>query len=182
MKSVQELLKTQKATPEEALEIFDGLEAVSFSFLKGRWKGFEIATGHELDGLLVPSGWYGKMIISREEVHPLLFCSGHDKELFSVNPHLLPLSIKFPPPSIIRILIKIGKPVLQTKKPKARIRQIEYRGKTTGAIVYDDKAIIDAFAKVDESTLLGVMDLKGDPAPFFFVLKRDSDSPFTLDF
>ncbi|MGL5074428.1 MAG: DUF4334 domain-containing protein, partial [Waterburya sp.] len=33
--------------------------------------------------------------------------------------------------------------------------------------------INDAFRKVDDNTLLGLMDFNGEPQPFFFVLRRD---------
>lgn len=40
-------------------------------------------------------------------------------------------------------------------------------------MVYDQLAIIDVFRKVDDKTLLGVMDMKGMEQAFFFVLRRD---------
>jgi hypothetical protein len=49
--------------------------------MTGRWRGFEIRTGHRLDGLLEPSGWYGKLFESVEAVHPLLFYGAQKKSL-----------------------------------------------------------------------------------------------------
>ena len=40
-------------------------------------------------------------------------------------------------------------------------------------MVYDNLPINDVFRKVDEDTVLGVMDLKGMKKPFFFVLRRE---------
>jgi len=40
-------------------------------------------------------------------------------------------------------------------------------------MIYDHLPIMDLFRKVDDNTLLGVMDLKGMQQPFFFVLYRD---------
>jgi hypothetical protein len=140
----------------------------------GRWKGFEILTGHPIDGLLGPSGWYGKLFIDPENVHPLLIYTLNHKGLFAINPLLIPLGINFPKTKILRVIMAILKPILKTKKTKARMRMIDYRGKVTGTMVYDAKAICDHFAKIDANTMLGVMDLKGSPNPYFFVLERDT--------
>ncbi|WP_260320228.1 DUF4334 domain-containing protein [Peribacillus simplex] len=54
------------------------------------------------------------------------------------------------------------------------MRQIQYRGKVSAGMVYDQKSIIDLFRKVDEDTLLGVMDIKDffPDKSYFFVLRR----------
>ncbi|MCK0145958.1 GXWXG domain-containing protein [Arenibacter sp. F26102] len=70
---LNELLINKKGDISDVLRVYDQLEPVSLDFMMGRWTGSEIATGHSLDGMLVPSGWYGKMFISPEEVHPLVF-------------------------------------------------------------------------------------------------------------
>lgn len=66
------------------------------------------------------------------------------------------------------------KPILKTNISKARMRMIKYRGKITGTMVYDQKGIMDHFAKIDENTMLGVMEMKGAKKPYFYVLERDS--------
>ena len=156
------------------MQLFDSLEAVDFDFMKGRWRGYEIATGHPIDGLLDVTGWYGKLFISPEQVHPLLFHKIMGKGLYSINPLLIPLSIQFPKVKALRLVITLLSPILQTKKPKARMRMVVYRGKLTGAMVYDHKAIIDSFVKIDENTMLGSMDQKGQSRPYVFVLERDN--------
>ena len=65
------------------------------------------------------------------------------------------------------------RPLLHTDEPKARLRVVEHRGVATAALVYDALPIIDVFRRVDDATLLGVMDLRGLPRPFFFLLERD---------
>ena len=40
-------------------------------------------------------------------------------------------------------------------------------------MVYDALPIIDVFRRVGADTVLGAMDMRGLPAPFFFVLRRD---------
>ena len=49
---------------------------------------------------------------------------------------------------------------------------MESRGVLTAIMLYDHLPIADSFRRVDGSTLLGLMDLRG-AAPFFFVLERE---------
>ena len=64
------------------------------------------------------------------------------------------------------------RPFMYTDKPKARLRTVEHRSVATAAMVYDALPIIDVFRRVDDGTLLGLMDLRGLAGPFFFVLRR----------
>jgi len=174
------LLQERKATAEEATAIFDQLEPVSLDFMLGQWKGFEITTGHFIEGLLEPSGWYGKLFRNPEEVHPLVMYSQNKRRLFPIDPLLIPLGIKLPRNRLLKMMMVPTRPILKTKRAKARMRMIEYRGKVTGTMVYDQKAINDHFVKVDEHTMLGAMDFKGKPIPYFFVLERD-DQGLTIE-
>jgi len=62
---------------------------------------------------------------------------------------------------------------VHTKRSKARIRMIEHRGIVSAAMIYDQLGICDVFRKLDENTVLGVMDLKGEhQLGYFFVLER----------
>lgn len=176
----QELLKERKASVEQALEVFDQLEPVTLDFMIGQWRGFEIETGHPIEGLLVHSGWYGKQFENPELVHPLLIYSLSKKSVFPINPSLVPLGIPLPKNNLLKIIITLFKPILKTRKAKARIRMIEYRGKITGTMVYDAKGIFDHFAMIDENSMLGVMDLKGSKQPYFFVLERDATSKLRM--
>jgi hypothetical protein len=49
---------------------------------------------------------------------------------------------------------------------------IDDRGTVTAAMVYDQRPIIDVFRAVDEGTVMGRMDERGQ-APAFFVLSRE---------
>ena len=173
---IEILLKERKATVNDTISIFDRLEPVTVEFMLGQWKGFEIITGHPIDGLLEPSGWYGKLFENPENAHPLLIYTLNKKRVFAINPRYIPLGIKIPKNNMLKVFIAILKPILKTKKSKARIRMIEYRGKVTGTMVYDQKSIFDHFAKINENTMLGAMDLKGAANPYFFVLERDTQN------
>ena len=162
-------------TAAEAEAFFDSLPAVRPETLTGRYAGRELATGHPMDGLLEASGWYGKQFDDLDHVHPLLFrdLSG---AIFPVEPRKVPLGIvpRVPAAVVARSRPAVGalKPVLRTRKHRARLRAVEHRGVVTAAMVYDHLPIIDFFRRVDADTLLGVMDLRGS-VPYFFVLTRD---------
>ncbi len=182
MKSLEDILKDRKASAKEALEIFDRLEMAPEDFMIGRWKGFEIETNHQMDGLLEATGWYGKLFLNSEEVHPLLFYTKNNTQLYSVNPKIVPMHMKFPKSNVLGLLMRLAKPMLQTKKATARLRMIEYRNRVTATMCYDEKAILDHFAKIDENRVMGVMDLKGVQEPYIFILERDGDSDINQNF
>lgn len=176
---IENVISSRSADPEQILACFDTLPPVELDFMTGRWRGFEIRTGHRLDGLLEPSGWYGKLFESVEAVHPLLFYGAQKKSLFAVDPLLVPLTAPLPRSRALAIMMSLVRPVLQTRISKARLRQIEFRGRATATMVYDSKPIFDRFAQIDERRVLGIMDLKGVPGPYAFCLERD-ESPFDI--
>jgi len=48
----------------------------------------------------------------------------------------------------------------------------EYRGKISATMIYDQLPINDMFRKLDDNTVMGVMDNKNVKNPFFFKLRR----------
>jgi hypothetical protein len=143
----------------------------------GRWRGSGLPTGSPLDGLLENYGWYGKEFLDAERAHPLLFRdrSGRPRP---VDPALVPVGLLRDHANLAhlpaaRATFGVLRPILHTKRPKARLRVVEHRGVMTAAMVYDDLPIIDVFRRVGPDTLLGLMDLRGLPQPFFFLLERD---------
>ena len=63
-------------------------------------------------------------------------------------------------------------PLVRAQAPKARLRNVEHRDKITAAMVYDQLPIIDVFRRVDDTRLLGLMDMRAFRLPYFFVLSR----------
>ena len=167
-------LQQGKTTTESALKLFDELDPVDIEFMLGRWKGSGFHTNHPLDGLLEAFNWYGKEFISRDRVHPLLFSDGN--EIFSVDPNPiitnLGLSLPIPKNEAIKPLYGAMSKILKTEDSKARIRMMEYRGKVSATMIYDYLPINDVFRKVDNNTVLGLMDYKKISQPFFFVLNK----------
>ncbi len=174
---LRERTNKNSMSTEEALELCDALPAVDIHTMIGRWCGTEISTHHPLDGLLEAFGWYGKEFLDRDHVHPLLFSDsrGH---LFSLDPKRLPLSIalkwSIPRGKLLRQALLAARFVLQTREAKARLRMVEYRGKVSASMIYDNLPIYDTFRLIDADILLGVMDFKGIEQPFFFTLHRDT--------
>ena len=61
----------------------------------------------------------------------------------------------------------------KTDVSQARLRMLESRGVVTATMIYDYLPINDSFKKIDENSVLGLMDYKVISQPFFFVLQRD---------
>lgn len=174
MTSFDHAIAAGRATTEEALAVFDGLDAVPVEFMIGTWRGAEFPTGHPMDGLLTATGWYGKQFVDAETVHPLLFFTPDRRAAFPVNPALAPVGLRLPANRSYHRLITAARPVLGTSRPTARLRATEYRGRVSATMIYDAKPINDVFRKVDDDTVLGAMDQRGAERPFFFVLRRDT--------
>lgn len=159
----------------DAEALFDSLPAVSVDEMLGRWHGSEVPTGHPMDGLLEISGWYGKQFDDADHVHPLLF--GSAGAFYAVNPKLIPMSAlnavgaKLPKRRLPGADVAFRG--LRTRKHRARTRAVDYRGLVSAAMVYDDLPIIDHFRRLTDDAVLGAMDLRNSPAPYFFLLERD---------
>lgn len=149
------VLAEGKADLHTACQLFDSLETVDLESLLGTWKGKEFHTGHPLDGVLKKLNWYGKAFHDADNVDPLLF-EVKKGRVIAVDP------VPF-----------MGKRKLtEAVGGKARMRMVEFRGKISAAMIYDHLPIHDHFRKVAEGKLLGMMDLKGDQQPFFFLLEK----------
>ena len=168
------LIQQKSVTTEQALTVYDALPVVESDFMLGRWQGSGLPTHHPMDGLLEAFNWYGKEFVDANHVHPLVFKDSQG-ELYKVNPGLMPMKLAGNLPGNkswpVRKAFAMMKPILSTTTSKATLQQINFRGKTSAAMVYDQLPINDVFRKVDDNTVLGLMDYL-DMVPFFFILKR----------
>ena len=173
MKSLAEI--ERGCTDAEAAAFFDALPTVPAADVLGRYRGSEIPSGHPWGGLLARYGWYGKDFVSLEEVHPLLF-EAPSGEVFAVDPQKVPLALAPIAPRKIgglgKRIVALGRVAIATTEPRARLRNLEHRGKVSAAMIYDHLPIQDAFRRIDADTLMGTMDRRGDDRPFWFVLRR----------
>ncbi|MDJ0582758.1 DUF4334 domain-containing protein [Crocosphaera sp.] len=167
--------KNGQTTTEKALQWFDELEPVNVDFMLGLWQGSGLHTNHPMDGLLEVSSWYGKEFVDSETVHPLLF-SDKNQNIFKVAPNANSMKLVFKMSWLknnsFKPLLMLTNELMKTEVSQARLRMMEYRGKVTATMVYDYLPINDSFRKIDENTVLGIMDYKIYPQPFFFILER----------
>ncbi|HVL00076.1 MAG TPA: DUF4334 domain-containing protein [Dongiaceae bacterium] len=129
-----------------ALEaFFDQLPAAEESFMLGEWRGGCFRSGHPGEAMLTQLQWRGKRFSSRTDVSPLLCADAQ------------------------------GNIVVNGMLGSAQLREVVYRGVCTATMIYDSQPILDHFRKIDDKTVLGAMDRKGDAAPLYFYLQRLSD-------
>lgn len=165
------------AAPADVLAFADRLPGVAVGEVTGRWRGAELPTGSRLDGLLTAYRWWGKEVRDPDTVHPLLFPdrAGRPRPL---DPALAPLGLLRRAPGLVRsrparLAFTVVRPLLTTRRPAARLRTVVHRGVPTAALVYDRLPVVDVFRQVTPDLLLGLMDLRGLPDPFAFLLERD---------
>ena len=175
--NIRERLKAGHATTNEALEVFDSLEPVDVDFMIGTWKGEGFHTNHPMDGLLESYHWHGKHFESLEDVHPLIFSTLRGG-FARVNPGLMEptLTVPMPRSAIVGRLFQTLLPFLATSRSSARLRMTTYRGQSSATMIYDQLPIHDVFRQINQDAVLGVMDMKGMNLPFFFVLRRETES------
>jgi Domain of unknown function (DUF4334)/GXWXG protein len=165
-------------TAEAALAFYDDLDPVSLGEMIGSWRGEGFVTGNPFDGVLERLQWHGKRFDGPERAHPLVVDAGAGR-LMSINPAFVPLGLVIRYPALLHLpftarIFSIVRPLLSTRKPKARLRLTEYRGVVSATMLYDALPVTDIFRKVDNDTLVGAMDLRGLDRPFMFVLRREA--------
>lgn len=147
-------LRTQDRIDPAALdELWASLPPARLDDLWGSWAGRELPTGHKLSARLDAMKWVGKRFVSPLEVQPLV-CRREDGALFSN--------------------VELG-------KGEASAWMIEFRGEVTATMVYDGTATFDHFKKLDDATLVGIMNGKKvlhEGRHFYFLLERAA--PFEL--
>jgi len=127
------------------------LPPVSVTEILGAWRGGDFDTGHLASTVLTQVGWHGKRFDTPLDAKPMI-CRGQDGELFS---HL-----------------KAG------GGGEASLWPVEFRGETTATMVYDKMPVFDHFKKVDDDTLMGIMNGKLEAAfgvadLYYFWLERE---------
>ncbi|NLU81201.1 DUF4334 domain-containing protein [Rhodococcus sp. HNM0569] len=139
---------TGHVDPRELDAVWAGLKPAHLEQLTGLWKGGAFDTGHRAGALLDTLRWYGKRFDGPRDVDPLV-CVGEDGQLVSN---------------------------LEAGKGRATLWNVEFRGETTATMVYDGMPVFDHFKRVDDDTVMGIMNGKGialdDGEHFYFWLER----------
>jgi hypothetical protein len=127
------------------------LKPATIDDMIGEWKGGEFVTGHRMNGQLEQARWFGKTFNSPFDVQPLV-CFDDDGNTFSN--------------------VTMG-------KGEASLWMEEFRGEVTATMVYDGQPIHDHFKKIDDNTVMGIMNGKqvvdfhdGVGRYFYFYLER----------
>lgn len=160
----------------ELLGYFDTLDTVGAEAMTGLWQGHGQPSGHPFDGVLENLGWFGKRFHASGRADPLLFQSGPGR-LVAIDPARIPIGLalrlgSFGRSAMARSLFAYFRRALRASGPTASLQPRAFRGGMTAAMVYDRQPIADYFRRVDERTLLGVMEIRDDPRFFFFTLTR----------
>ncbi|SEC43397.1 DUF4334 domain-containing protein [Rhodococcus koreensis] len=137
-------------SPDELDAVWAALDTVRAEDILGSWKGDDFATGHRLHDKLVAGRWHGKTFHSLEDAKPLI-CRDADGNLYSD---------------------------VEGGNGEASLWNIEFRGEVAATMVYDGAPIFDHFKKVDDSTLMGIMNGKSalvldGGRHYYFLLERD---------
>ncbi|KAL4905096.1 hypothetical protein BDW74DRAFT_178105 [Aspergillus multicolor] len=150
------ILASKNITPLAATTLFNSLPPLAANELLGQWHGTCALTNHPGITALKAARWVGKNFHTTEDVHPII--SLDDSVTYGQHA-----------PGEGRVVNEF--------MGKARIREIKYNGVVSTAMVYNDKPIIDYFRRVDERTVMGVMDAAGavEDHPLYFVLERLED-------
>ncbi|MEU6841093.1 DUF4334 domain-containing protein [Streptomyces sp. NPDC046716] len=136
--------------PAELDALWADLETVDASSILGSWHGFAFLTGHPIEKVLAASRWHGKRFDAPDDAAPLI-CRAEDGGLYSDT--------------------KAG-------RGGASLWNVEFRGEVTATMVYDGMPVLDHFKRVDDTTLMGIMNGKPDVVlaqgrHFYFGLERE---------
>lgn len=136
--------------PDQLDDLWADLEVVDASSILGSWRGFAFPTGHPIEKVLAKSQWHGKRFDALDDAKPLI-CRAEDGSLYSDT---------------------------TAGKGEASLWHVEFRGEVTATMVYDGMAVFDHFKRVDDNTLMGVMNGKpgvvlANGRHFYFGLERD---------
>ncbi|MEV8320127.1 DUF4334 domain-containing protein [Streptomyces sp. NPDC059900] len=136
--------------PDALDALWADLDVVDASAILGSWKGFAFSTGHPIEQVLARSHWHGKQFTALDNAQPLI-CRAPDGSLYSDT---------------------------TAGRGEASLWNIEFRGEVTATMVYDGMAVFDHFKRVDESTLMGVMNGKASTVSagghlFYFALEQE---------
>ena len=140
---------------EKLLEQFSQLEPVSVDSVIGLWRVAAFGRGARDPIAVQPDPGplpqregigmrklYGKRFVTRDDAEPIV-CLADDGSLVA--------SIDF---------------------GVARLRELSFRGTTSAGMVYDQQPWIDYFRKLDDDTLVAMIDMKGKPMGIGFFMLR----------
>lgn len=141
---------TGRIDPDLLDALWADLEVVDAAAILGSWRGFAFTTGHPVEKALAATRWHGKRFDALDDAKPLI-CRADDGSLYSDT---------------------------TTGGGGASLWNVEFRGEVTATMVYDGRPVLDHFKRVDDDTLMGVMNGKPEAVlahgrHFYFGLERE---------
>lgn len=145
------LVADPSPAPEDLDALWSDLETLRPEEMLGAWCGGDFATGHPASGLLQKIDWHGKRFDSLTDGHPLI-CRDENGELYSNTQY--------------------------AAGGYSSLWEVGFRGETTATMVYDAMAVFDHFKRIDDTTVMGIMNGKLEAAfgvadHYYFWLERD---------
>lgn len=146
------LRQADPADPADLDALWADLAVAGVEEILGPWRGGDFATGHVASTVLEKVRWHGKRFDSPLAAVPLV-CRGEDGELYSNKD--------------------------AGGGGEASLWPVGFRGEVTATMVYDRLPVFDHFKKVDDDTLMGIMNGKLEAAfgvtdLYYFWLERDA--------
>ncbi|KAI9150674.1 hypothetical protein HJFPF1_10449 [Paramyrothecium foliicola] len=139
------LCKAEGKIEEAAIAtIFDQLKPIKPEQLIGEWEGGSFDTGHPAHGMLQQYKWAGKNFRAINDVDPMILYGESGQRYWS------------------------------EEHGNARLREVNFRGVVSAAMIYDKFPIIDSFRFVTRDLVCGAMDSKQFEAAgtYYFYLRR----------
>ncbi|KAJ5771146.1 uncharacterized protein N7511_003197 [Penicillium nucicola] len=141
-KHYEQLVAGQILSVDDVQAAFNNLQPIKPERCSGKWNGVIVNTGRPTDDKLISMKWAGKTFHSTEDVDPV--------EVYNED----------------------GERVFSEEWGHARLRQVEWQGKISTAMVYDDKALIDHLRYVKDDMIAGAMDAKFFDGIYYFYLYK----------
>ena len=147
----EHLREESSVSPDDLDALWADLDVVSVAEILGAWRGGDFATGHLASTVLEKVRWHGKTFLAPDDAKPLM-CRDDAGELYS------------------NLAAGGG--------GEASLWEVGFRGETTATMVYDKMPVFDHFKKVDDDTLMGIMNGKLEAAfgvsdLYYFWLERE---------
>lgn len=145
-------LRDAEAASTDALDgLWADLAPVGVDEILGRWTGGDFATGHVISKVLTKARWHGKWFDSALDVTPIV-CRDDAGQLVANS--------------------------AAAGGGAASLWPVGFRGEVTATMVYDNVPVFDHFKKLDDHTLMGIMNgkleqLYGITELYYFWLERE---------
>ncbi|KAL4927352.1 DUF4334 domain-containing protein [Aspergillus undulatus] len=147
LETLTRIRDSKSVTPLAATNLFDSLPPLPATEMLGEWKGTCALTNHPGTKALFDLRWVGKNFNSFDDVDPIISSSPDGTGA--------------------------GR-VVNGVMGKARLKECKYNHVLSAAMIYNDRPIIDHFRRIDERSVMGVMEATLDESnhPLFFILER----------